>query len=100
MFYLDVVYVYNGFKCFSGVFASVSDVCFKCFICFQSYVAIVAHGFKSRSSVASHSLPFRCLTLVLGLGRWKQFPLEQARHGWAGAGRETGGSSEGVRKGG
>jgi hypothetical protein len=25
---------YNGFKCFSGVFASVSDACFKSFICF------------------------------------------------------------------
>jgi hypothetical protein len=29
VFYLDVSYVYNGFKCFSGVFASVSDACFK-----------------------------------------------------------------------
>jgi len=24
------------FKCFSGVFASVSDTCFKCFICLFS----------------------------------------------------------------
>jgi hypothetical protein len=52
------VYVYNGFKCFSGVFASVSDACFKCFICFQSYVAIVALGFKSRSSVCISLLAF------------------------------------------
>jgi hypothetical protein len=32
------------FKVFSGVFASVSDSCFKCFICFQTYVASVASG--------------------------------------------------------
>ena len=41
-------------KCFSDVFASVSDACFKCFICLQTYVASVASGcFKSRSGVAS-----------------------------------------------
>jgi hypothetical protein len=42
MFYLDVAYVYNDFKCFSGVFAGVSDAYFKCFICFQTYVVVVA----------------------------------------------------------
>ena len=58
VFYLDVAYVYNGFNCFSGVFASVSNVCFKCFICFQKYVAIVTPGcFKTRSGVTSPSLP-------------------------------------------
>jgi hypothetical protein len=40
VFYLDAAYVYDGFKCFSGVFASVSDACFKCFICFQTYIKI------------------------------------------------------------
>jgi hypothetical protein len=30
------------FKCFLGVFASALDVCFKCFICLQTYVANVA----------------------------------------------------------
>ena len=44
VFYLDVAYVYNGFKCFSCVFAGVSDTCLKCFICFQTYIAIVASG--------------------------------------------------------
>jgi hypothetical protein len=29
VFYLDVAYVYNGFKCF----CKFSDACFKCFIC-------------------------------------------------------------------
>ena len=29
------------FKCFSGVFASVLDACFKCFICHLLYVATV-----------------------------------------------------------
>jgi hypothetical protein len=30
----------NSFKCFSGVFASILDACFKYFICLQTYVAI------------------------------------------------------------
>ena len=34
-------------------FSSVSDACFKCFICLQTYVASIAPGcFKSRSDVA------------------------------------------------
>jgi hypothetical protein len=38
---------------FLGVFTSVLDACFKCFICLLSYVATVASGcFKSRSGVA------------------------------------------------
>jgi hypothetical protein len=60
------------FQVFSGVFASVSDACFKCFICLQTYVASVASEcFKSRSDVASPSSPFatspRCLLLFLAL---------------------------------
>jgi hypothetical protein len=44
---------------FSGVFANVSDVCFKCFIYFRSYVAIVASiCFRTRLSVASSSCFF------------------------------------------
>jgi hypothetical protein len=40
------------FKCFSGVFVSVSDACFKCLIYLLLYVATVASGcFKSRSGV-------------------------------------------------
>jgi hypothetical protein len=54
---------------FSGVFASVSDICFKCFICLHMYVASVASGcFKSRLVVVSPSLPSvtspRCLLLA------------------------------------
>jgi hypothetical protein len=30
------------FKCFSGIFASVSKTCFKCFTCLLLYVASVA----------------------------------------------------------
>jgi hypothetical protein len=41
VFYMDVAYVYNSFKCFLGIFASVSDACF---ICFQSLIVIVALG--------------------------------------------------------
>jgi hypothetical protein len=33
VFYLDIMYVYNGFQMFfSCVFSSVLDTCFKCFI--------------------------------------------------------------------
>jgi nitrogen fixation protein FixH len=71
--YLDVVYVFTHdasvlsvmlrmftiiLSVFSCVFASVSNTCFKCLICFQTYVAIVASGcFKTRSGIAS--LPHR-----------------------------------------
>jgi hypothetical protein len=71
VFYLDVAYVFcNGFLVFLGVLASVSDACFKCFICFQTYVVSIASKyFKSRSDVTSHSLPSaassRCLLLLL-----------------------------------
>ena len=74
VFYLDVGYVYKDFKCFSGVFASVPDACFKCFICFQTYIGIVA----TRSSVASPSSPFYCITSVSGVGRQRRSPLTRA----------------------
>jgi hypothetical protein len=42
------------FKCFSGVFATVLDACFNCFICLQTYIASIASRcFKSRSDVAN-----------------------------------------------
>ena len=48
-----------------GVFASVLDACFKCFIGLKTYVASVASGcFESRLSVASSSSPSICLALV------------------------------------
>jgi hypothetical protein len=47
---------YNRFKYFSGVFTNVSDVCFKCFICFQTYVASVSSGcFKGKLGFTSPS---------------------------------------------
>jgi hypothetical protein len=53
VFYLDVAYVCNGFQVFFRCFVSVSDICFKCFICLQTYVAsVVFRRFKSRLSVA------------------------------------------------
>jgi hypothetical protein len=33
VFYLDVAYVCNDFKCFQELFSGVSEACFKCFIC-------------------------------------------------------------------
>jgi hypothetical protein len=39
---------FNEFSSVLGIFASVSDVCFKCFICLQAYVANVSSRyFKS-----------------------------------------------------
>jgi hypothetical protein len=53
VFYVDVAYVCNNFQVLSGIFASVSDACFKCFICLQMYDASVASGcFKSILGVA------------------------------------------------
>ena len=48
---------FNGFQVFScGFFVSVSDTCFKRFICLHTYVASVVSGyFKSRSGVAALS---------------------------------------------
>jgi hypothetical protein len=44
------VYVAMVFKCFMCFFASVSDACFKHFICLQTYVAsVVSECFKSKS---------------------------------------------------
>jgi hypothetical protein len=55
--YLDVAYVHTyvckcfiwmlcmflqWFQVFLGVFASISDVCFKCCICLQTYVVSIA----------------------------------------------------------
>ena len=53
VFHLHAAYVYNGFSMFLGIFASVLDICFKCFIDLLLYVATVAYVcFKSRSGVA------------------------------------------------
>jgi hypothetical protein len=78
--YLDIAYVshmwckyfiwilrmfYMVFKCFSGVFASVSDAYFKCFICLQTYVASVASGcFRTKSGVTSPTSLSYCLASV------------------------------------
>jgi hypothetical protein len=71
VFYLDVAYVWNGFKCFSCVFSSISYACFKCFICLQTYVVIVASGyFKSRSGVAHVAMRVRNGGGMSGLRKW------------------------------
>jgi hypothetical protein len=44
VFYLDVAYVYNGFKCFLCVFASVSDACFKCSFVFTRILQLLYLG--------------------------------------------------------
>jgi hypothetical protein len=51
VFYLHVAYVSKVFKC---VFASVSDTCFECFICLQTYVASVTSGYVSKVDQILH----------------------------------------------
>jgi hypothetical protein len=71
-FTLHVAYVNNGFQVF---FASVSDACFKYFICLQTYVISVASRcFKYRSGV-THGMHVKS-----GKGRQRS-PPEQAP-GW------------------
>jgi hypothetical protein len=45
MFFIKKLRMFNkDFKCFSGVFASVSDAHFKCFLCLQTYDANIVFG--------------------------------------------------------
>ena len=49
------------------------------FVCFQTYVAIIAYGcLKTRSSVASLFSSFCCLASVSGVGRRRLSPLVRA----------------------
>jgi hypothetical protein len=50
----------NGFKCFSGVFASILDACFKYFICLQTYVAM--HLYILKVDRVLHLSPHRMLS--------------------------------------
>jgi hypothetical protein len=60
IFYLDIAYVCNGFQVFFICFISVSETCFKGFICLQTYVVSVASKcFKSKSGRALHM--FQCM---------------------------------------
>jgi hypothetical protein len=47
------------FKCFSGVFASVSDACFKYLSIFLLYVAIVASGCLKSGLGVAHGMCVR-----------------------------------------
>jgi hypothetical protein len=84
VFYLNIAYVlhiccecfiwmlrmfYNSFQVFLGVFASVSDACFKYFICFQTYVTNVSSEcFKSRSVVPHVAMAPADSGLLQGFG--------------------------------
>jgi hypothetical protein len=41
VFYLNVAYDCNGFKCFYVFFSIVSEVCFKCFNCLQRMLQLL-----------------------------------------------------------
>jgi hypothetical protein len=75
------------FQVFLGVFASVSDACFKCFICLQTHVVNIFsyRYFKSRSSVAHVAMWLICHHHLLQLlGR--HACVREAK-GWSGARR-------------
>jgi hypothetical protein len=79
---------------FSGVFANVSDACFKCFICLQTYVAsVVSRYFKSRLGVVSPSSLFAvspwCLLLPCILLRLRRRRSAGRQRGCT-EGRQTG----------
>jgi hypothetical protein len=54
------IYLQWFFKCFSCIFASVSDACLKCFVCLLLYVA--SSYFKSTSCVVHE--------ICVKSGRW------------------------------
>jgi hypothetical protein len=63
VFYLGVC---ACFAMVSSVFVIVSDACFKCFICLQTYISSVAYEyFKSRTGVASPSSSYVVLSWCL-----------------------------------
>jgi hypothetical protein len=71
----------NGFKCFSGVFASVSDAYFKCYIVLRRMLQLL-HLDVSKLDRLLH-LPTRLLLPRLGLrcakrGQAEVVPLSQA----------------------
>jgi hypothetical protein len=71
VFYLDIAYVCNSLQVFLYVFASVLEVCFRCFICLQTYVARVASEcFKNRWDVAYVAIRVRSGDDVSGPHTW------------------------------
>ena len=83
---------------FLDIFASVLDAYFKCFICFQTYVAIVASGcFKTRSSVASPSSPFLLSHLGVRHGKAEAVPTGTGRPHMLAGGRSRRDVSEQAR---
>jgi hypothetical protein len=79
VFHLDVANVCNCFQIFLGVFTSVSDSCFKCFIYLILYVATIIYTcFKCRSGVA-HGMCIKS-------GGWRGRRLGGVGDVWSGAG--------------
>jgi hypothetical protein len=78
MFYLDVVYVCNSLKVFLGVFASVFDVCCKCFSYFKCMLQVfhldVANRDRGVPRVAGGTCHSRLLQLLghcqVGIDIW------------------------------
>ena len=52
---------------FLGVFENISDTCFKCFICLQTYIAsVISKYFKSRLDVAYVAIGPACCSCWRG----------------------------------
>jgi hypothetical protein len=56
VFYQDVAHVCNDFEVFSGVFASVSDICCKCFRSFGRMLQVLHLDVAKVDIVFSHLL--------------------------------------------
>jgi len=105
LFYLDLPY----FTMISSVFASVPDARFKCFICFSRMLQLLHLNISKLDRVLHLSprlstvLPRYQAREAKGGPHWRGQTqhacgrMQQARHGRADAGHETGGSGAGVR---
>jgi hypothetical protein len=57
VFHLDIAYVCNNIQVFSGVFASVSDICFMCFV----YLLCMLQLLHLNVSKVDWGLPMGCV---------------------------------------
>ena len=73
------VFHLNVFQVFSAIFASVLEVCFKCFICLLLYVATVTSGCLKIDRVCAQGMS-------VGSGWWRGDVQGGMGNVWGGAG--------------
>jgi hypothetical protein len=95
MFHIYVAIVLFGcyvcfamvFKCFSGIFVSVSYAHFKCFVCLHTYVSnAISRYFKSRSGCFAH----------VAAARGTRCHAGRRHHVWPGGGIDAASGSGGT----